>query len=1141
MLYASANFNAGFGQTTSMMRFGMTRVMGDQAGTGIGDQTFKGARPYVSWMERQRPHGDATADGVWTGNVSSSMDNYKPMPVKETIQWHVAADMATQATWYGTEFDQDQAESDAFFASCADLTTTVDVTPTIFPGVPLEPDETGAAQDLNDGFQQETDDPWWSNVYGFPDYPPEFLAPPEATVEQIQAAHPTGGEHDFPMLVADETSDYQSYVSEQETPTEWFPPPSDAEAQAAQPLFDENDLVTHVAAETEDYGPDPSLDAVTEWPAPPTDAELQAAQPSFDVADESAWIPLETDDYQTSSPLDTPTEWPPPPSDVEAQAEAQLAEQPFFPDPETEDYDPSVSLDVTSAFFPPATVEPDETHAAQPIFSDWFFDEVFSDDGDDPSMDVAWKLGCRSVATESFNQPDSAFLGPDLPWTALLSSLQTVGNVAEDGPALGADSFARAEVDVCSSDMYAQVSPTFSSTGSHVVYLAARYDVATDTAYVLKANVSGGSGPVTLQLFKRVSGTNTSISSAVGGFTAGGVARIEVRGTHVTALWNGSVAIAVVDASISTGQRGGIGFNTNNASRATADNFEVGALGAVEPDETFAAQPHGGDLVLDPEQTDDYANDSTLEVSAQISGFVVLEPDETFAAQPHYGDLPIDEQFTEDYGDSTPAHDAPTEWPPPPSDAEAQAEQPYYGEAFWPDVETEDYADAITVDVSAIFSTPVEPVETLLAGPSFVENDPVSHVAEEPVDYQPYLSELETVTEWPPPPTDAELLAAQPSFADDLATYVALETDDYANDSTLEIPTLFPTPPTDGEAAAAQPHFGDLPIPAEETEDYANDAGVDVAAFLSIPLAAEPIETFAAQPPEQPFLEPAEETTDYDPSITVDVTPFFTPAVDEIGAAQPHHGELPIDPEETQDYANDSSLEIPTLYPAPPTDAELLGAQPGEQPYFDPAEETTDYDSTVVLDVAAAFAPTPDETIATQPFFGDLPLEPEETTDYDGQPSIDVAPFLALPVQDAELLGAQPHFGDLPETYVSAETEDYQADSTLDVSPAFFAPAAAEVFAAQPHYGEWFWEAQETEDYTGDSPTDVVAAFFPPAANVAVSIDIIGIPDGGIAVAGATETGVGISGIPEAETDLEGVPDGGISIIGVPDSGASAE
>ena len=501
----------------------------------------------------------------------------------------------------------------------------------------------------------------------------------------------------------------------------------------------------------------------------------------------------------------------------------------------------------------------------------------------------------------------------------------------------------------------------------------------------------------------------------------------------------------------------------------------LGPLG-VAPDAPLTGSQPLPEVGWTPaDETEDYASDTTVDVTSAFFPPLVVEPIETFAAQPHYGDIQIDEQLTEDYQSSAEL-DTPTEWLPPPTDAEAQAAQPHYGDLPIDEVLTEDF-DA--------------------------------------------TSALDTPTEWPSSPTDVETQVAQPPIAPDWLP--ADETEDYAADSSIDVTPFF-TPAVD-EVQAAQPHYGDIELlPDEQTvEDWHASALDTPTEWLPPPSDAE---AQGAQPPIEPNWLPAEETEDYVADSTTDVTSAIAPATDEVFGAQPTYGEAFWPDQETEDYVSDSATDVtPQLYPPEP-DANLQAVQPefSQDDYWGPevvdesitdptstidvsvnvppppantdveyqaasqlpehdfasliADETEDYQSRIEQDVPHLFPQPPTDVeaqVASQTLGDDIEVFWPSDTDepyWHPAPPLDTSTEWLPPPTDVEAQAAQP----LPElpSYAPDETEDYVSDSTFDVSA--LTPGAVaepiETFIAQPHYGELSWPDVETDDYDATTTID---------------------------------------------------------------------
>jgi hypothetical protein len=510
-------------------------------------------------------------------------------------------------SWYVTELDQDTQEADGFWAGL-DATSTLDVAAQFFPGIAVEPDETFAAQDNNDGFQQETEDPWWSHVYGFPDYAPESIAPPEVPLAELIAAQPTFSEHDFATLVAEETTDYQSYVSELETPTEWFPPPTDAEAQAAQPSFDPQDPYAFIPVETQDYASPSVLDVSFLDATPPV--ETFAAQPHFgDIGIDAE----ETADYSNDSTLDVSgflgiT--------VAVEPDETFAAQPHFGDDfstyvpiEVEDYS---TLPEQNEWTAPPEVPSTELIAAQPTFSDDFstyIAEETQDYANDSTLDVSY------VAPPEVPLPEllAAQPLPEGPWIVAEETQDYANDSTLDVSAL--------------TPATAQEPDTTFAAQPH--YGDIQIDAEETQDYQPESTLGVEAAYLTATAPDEVFASYTTFENLIEHFEPAGLT-IEADGFA---------------------------------------SLDVSFLDATPPVEVFAAQPHYGEAFWPETETEDYANDSTLDVGA----FQAI-------------DAP-----------------APTEV--------LLAAQPHYGEAFWPAEETEDYVPFSSGDTSFLAPPPIVALE----------------------------------------------------------------------------------------------------------------------------------------------------------------------------------------------------------------------------------------------------------------------------------------------------------------------------------------------------------------------------------------------------------------------------------------------
>jgi len=431
-------------------------------------------------------------------------------------------------------------------------------------------------------------------------------------------------------------------------------------------------------------------------------------------------------------------------------------------------------------------------------------------------------------------------------------------------------------------------------------------------------------------------------------------------------------------------------------------------------------------------------------------------PIEVIAAQPHYGEDFDEAEETQDYA----APPEQLEFLAPPEvrvpELIAAQSQP---EVEWTQAELEDYGSDSTLDITPqLFQQVAAAAVEVFAAQPLLGDQFETYVPEETQDYQAD-STLETLPvcdfniysdiygDCVPVLTDAMLVAAQPSFADDLATYVPEETQDYVGapeqleflaPPEIRIPELIPTIELREQAW----------FPDAETEDYGPDSTVEVPQLYPA-TAAEPVESFASQPLAEQWYFPADEIEDY--------------------LALPEQVEFLAPPE------------VPS--------AELVAAQPHYGEAFWPEAETEDYQQDASLDVTATFFPLPLEVIevfAAQPHYGEWFWEAEETQDYVGAP--DQVEVLA-PADTETVLASQPELG----TYFwpDPETEDYQNESALDVSALTQPPVAEIVELIASSYSAWFeWVEPETlEDYQLTTTIDISAQLFPPPLNPGLPVE----------------------------------------------------
>ena len=223
---------------------------------------------------------------------------------------------------------------------------------------------------------------------------------------------------------------------------------------------------------------------------------------------------------------------------------------------------------------------------------------------------------------------------------------------------------------------------------------------------------------------------------------------------------------------------------------AFSEQLEFLAPPEVPLVELTAAQPHYGELPIPADETEDYANDTALDVTAFFFPTAV-EPVETFAAQPLAEQYLWPAEEIEDYL----ALPEQNEWTAPPEvgSTELIGSQPHYGEAFWPEAETEDYQADSTLDpVPTLFPTAAEAIEVFASQPHYGE---WFWEAEETQDYQPLDDVSPLFTEVPA--TIENLTSANYSTFHEIVDNLIYETlEDWQLTTSLELTAFLAGPPT---------------------------------------------------------------------------------------------------------------------------------------------------------------------------------------------------------------------------------------------------------------------------------------------------------------------------------------------------------
>jgi hypothetical protein len=863
---------------------------------------------------------------------------------QDAIEVTLASDVCAIGGWYVTELDSDTPEADGYWGgTIADSQTTIDSWPAVFVGPPA-PNEVQEAQDYADDYPHghDPEDNWWGNVYGFPDQSADVVP---------QLFPPSAGE-----------------------PVETF---------AAQPHYGD-DFATQVSPETDDYSNDSTLDVTAQF------------NPDFTFT----WNAEGGTNGNTLSTADT-------------GSGTQLT---------------TVTIGGTN------TLVYDNAHARDGALSAKFIDP------DNTTVAFGW---------DPTTVPDTEIAyGRAYLWY-------------DSNPA-AAHRIVRLRSGGASGIIF-----SLTTTGFMRILDASLATVATGTVPIatgafnrFEMFVNRRTGAAEMRLFKgaNLEGTTADEAITATGQNFGATSFDEIQHTMFSIV-------------------GTVWVDTIEWNPRTWPGPFAGA--APEPVETFAAQPPFPEP-WGPEETEDYASPSTLDVTPQFFPPVAATTDEEeqaaaqlaeqpwfpdpesedyspfleqnewlappevslaelIAAQGHPEGPWLDPEATEDY---QPEVDVVSAFAPTPD--ETLAAQPHFGEWFWEDQPTEDYAADSTLEVpSVLLNIPTD--ADLIAAQSHPDHDFDTLTPDDTEDYSNDTT-LDVSVQVPPPPanTPEEFQAAAQLPEHDHSALIPEDTSDYAAPPEQNEWLAPPEASTD-VLTAAQPHYGELPIPEVETDDYANDTSLEPP-WTEIPPEARLPELLAAQPlPEGPWLTP-DETEDYQSESTVDVA-ALTPAVaaepDSTFAAQPHYGEADWPAEETVDYANESTLDVSAFLTLPtgPTDGEVAAiAGVAEQPWFED-EPTTDYANDSTLEDLAAFAPTPDETFAAQPLAHDLveTLTDEETTDYTPLASLDDTTAVLFQPLPPEITAAQPHYGELPIPAEELTVEDGHV-STVEVPALTLAP-----------------------------------------------------------------------------------------------------
>lgn len=183
-----------------------------------------------------------------------------------------------------------------------------------------------------------------------------------------------------------------------------------------------------------------------------------------------------------------------------------------------------------------------------------------------------------TVHSETFVKANSTILGPNLTWAEVAGNVQIVSNRCRVVTADGGTNYARADADVTTPNMYAQiVVPTYSVVvAGQVAGVCARCDPGGAITFYL-AQLSFSSPNHIYRIFRGVSGVFTQLgSSVIVTVSVPETMRLLCLGNEIS-LFRGSSRIIgpIVDpAPIMTGTRGGMRI----AAATATGNMEVGSF-----------------------------------------------------------------------------------------------------------------------------------------------------------------------------------------------------------------------------------------------------------------------------------------------------------------------------------------------------------------------------------------------------------------------------------------------------------------------------------------------------------------------------------------------------------------------------------
>lgn len=185
----------------------------------------------------------------------------------------------------------------------------------------------------------------------------------------------------------------------------------------------------------------------------------------------------------------------------------------------------------------------------------------------------------ETMITESFNQPDSTTVGPDLTWFEVEGAWETLNNQLRivDGTSFSI----RAQHDLSGDDHYSQIDAIAHSDGGAQLGAAVRFAPTGESYYSFRVRPGSDDDH---RWIKRVSGTTTGLGSqdSMTDDTLPGTIKGEVEGSTLTGTWKGTDTNIVTDSSLTGALRTGVFGSPQAGDTSDFDNFEAADLEVAE-------------------------------------------------------------------------------------------------------------------------------------------------------------------------------------------------------------------------------------------------------------------------------------------------------------------------------------------------------------------------------------------------------------------------------------------------------------------------------------------------------------------------------------------------------------------------------